>query len=74
VLYRGLWNEKKVRACHSGTSRFGGAQAGYVVRLASAFAEDNFGNCVGKYVRPHHVQTGKHWMLKPVEKNGLAAT
>jgi hypothetical protein len=74
VLYRGAWNEKTVRACHTGTSRFGGAQEGYVVRLARAFPEDDFSNCVGKYVRPHHVQTGKHWMLKPVEKNGLAAT
>lgn len=72
LLYRGRWDEKKVRACHTGTSRFGGAQEGYVVRLERAFREDDFGCCVGKYVRPHHVQTGKHWMLKPVEKNGLA--
>ena len=73
LLYRGAWNEKKVRACFSGVSAFGGAQEGYVVRPSAAFAESDFASCVAKYVRPNHVQSDGHWMLKPVVKNELAA-
>ncbi len=72
LLYRGLWDEKKVRACFSGQSAYGGPQEGYVVRHSAAFKEEVFQQCVAKYVRPHHVQTGPHWMLKPVVKNELA--
>lgn len=72
VLYRGVWNEKAVRACHSGASQFGGAQEGYVVRLARSFGDAEWQESIAKYVRPNHVQSGRHWMFKPVEKNGLA--
>lgn len=72
VLYRGVWNEKAVKACFQGKSAFGGPQEGYVVRHSGAFAENDFHRCVAKYVRPNHIQTDRHWMLKPVVKNLLA--
>ena len=72
VLYRGIWNEAKIRALQSGNSRFGGAQEGYVVRLSREFGLNNWPRSIAKYVRPNHVQTGAHWMFKMVEKNGLA--
>lgn len=73
LLYRGPWNEKKVKACFSGRSSYGGAQEGYVVRRSEAFLEADFQRSVAKYVRPNHVQTDQHWMLKPVVKNLLAS-
>lgn len=72
VLYRGPWDERAVRACQTGTSRCGGVQEGYVVRLASSFSEDAFGLSVAKFVRAGHVQEDKHWMYGPVVPNGLA--
>ncbi len=75
VLYRGVWNEKTVRALYDvdnpSASRFGPASEGYVVRLARALNRDEWERGIAKYVRPRHVQSGSHWMLKPVEKNGL---
>jgi hypothetical protein len=78
VLYRGIWDEERVRACWTGVSRCGGAQEGYVVRLASSFTirvERNvgvFSDSIAKYVRKDHIQTDEHWMSKPVVVNGLA--
>ncbi|RYX83532.1 2'-5' RNA ligase [bacterium] len=71
VLYRGVWNEKTVRALYPRESQFGPTSEGYVVRLAHAIPRDEWNRSIAKYVRPRHVQTGPHWMLKPVEKNGL---
>lgn len=72
VLFRGIWSEKTVKACFAGRSKFGGEQEGYVVRPSAAFAEADFKQCVAKYVRPNHVQSDEHWMLKPVVKNELS--
>lgn len=44
---------------------------GYVVRMSSHFSFENYSKCVGKYVRPNHVQTDEHWMNKPIELNKL---
>lgn len=73
VLYRGLWNEAKVRACWSGrsTASPGDAQEGYVVRLADSFAAEDFSSSVAKMVRQGHVQTADHWMYEAVVPNGL---
>ena len=73
TLFRGLWNEKTVRGLFPRASVFGGECEGYVVRLAGRIAREDWPRHAGKYVRPHHVQTGPHWMMKPVEKNGLAS-
>jgi len=71
VLYRGPWNEAAVRACQR--DQLGGdACEGYVVRLAAEFHYRAFRQVVAKFVRPGHVQTDKHWMHGPVERNGLA--
>lgn len=44
---------------------------GFVVRDASAFHISEWGRKIGKWVRPHHVQTDEHWMHKEVVPNGL---
>jgi hypothetical protein len=66
LLYRGRWNEKQVRALQSGFSAFGGAQEGYVVRLARRFSLDEWHQSIAKYVRPNHVRSGAHWMFAPL--------
>lgn len=73
VLYRGIWDEEAAKACYTKQSGCGGEQEGYVVRLASAFAYDDFKHSAAKYVRKNHVQTDEHWLSKPVEANHLAA-
>jgi ATP-dependent RNA circularization protein (DNA/RNA ligase family) len=71
VLYRGIYDESKIKACFTGTSAFGGVQEGYVVRLVDSFGYDEFGSCAAKFVRKNHVQTDEHWMHKEVEPNKL---
>lgn len=73
VLYRGIWDEDAAKACYTKQSCCGGEQEGYVVRLASAFAYDDFKRSVAKFVRKNHVQTDEHWLSKPIEPNQLAA-
>lgn len=34
---------------------------GFVIRVIDSFQSEDFGNCVAKYVRKHHVQTNKTW-------------
>ncbi|MDO3410353.1 RNA ligase family protein [Saccharibacillus sp. CPCC 101409] len=71
VLYRGVWDEKAVKACYTRVSKHGGEQEGYVVRLASSFGYDDFKVSLAKFVRKNHVQTDDHWLSKPVEPNEL---
>jgi hypothetical protein len=78
VLYRGPWDEEKVRACWTGNSvgSPGDLQEGYVVRVEDAFpydAQDEgaFSRFTAKYVRAEHVQTDEHWLEKPVVPNLL---
>lgn len=47
-------------------------QEGFVVRPAAAFSYDDFNTHVGKYVRPGHVQTDKHWAHQAIVPNQLA--
>lgn len=72
VLYRGMWSEEAAKRCYTMKSKFGGEQEGYVVRLASEFAYEDFKRSVAKFVRKNHVQTDEHWLSKPIEPNGLA--
>lgn len=46
-------------------------QEGIVVRLASSFTYDQFGNSVAKWVRENHVQTDEHWMHSKIVANKL---
>lgn len=73
VLYRGVWDEAKVRSCWTGRSAAspGDEQEGYVVRVARRFDMVDFGTSVAKYVRPNHVQTSDHWMHAAVIPNKL---
>lgn len=68
LLFRGLFDEKKIRALSIDTQR----QEGYVMRLAGSFAAAEFSSCIGKWVRSGHVQTDQHWMHGPVIPNHLA--
>jgi len=72
LLYRGIWDEKRVKALQIGASSFGGAQEGYGVRLARNILLAEWHNSIAKYVRPNHVQSGKHWMFAPIVPNELA--
>lgn len=67
VLWRGVFDERALRAVRFDTERV----EGYVVRTTEGFAWDEFGLRVAKWVRPHHVQTGTHWMHTAVVENGL---
>lgn len=67
-LWRGIWDEDAVRSIQIDES----IQEGYVVRLASSFSYKDFPHSMGKWVRPHHVQTDQHWMSAAVVPNGLS--
>jgi hypothetical protein len=73
VLYRGIWDEGRVKACWSGKSRFGSEQEGYVIRNAGAFSLDEFIENVAKFVRVNHVTSEEHWMDQELVPNTLAA-
>ena len=72
VLWRGEYDEEKVKGCWTGESRFGGKQEGYVMRLAGRIAPGLHTRSVVKYVREGHVQTTHHWRHAMIRKNGLA--
>ncbi len=59
VLYRGLWDEKKIKSIILDYN----TQEGYVVRLADSFHYKNFWCSVAKYVRKNHITTDEHWFI-----------
>ncbi|GAA1309979.1 RNA ligase family protein [Saccharothrix xinjiangensis] len=67
VLWRGVFDERALRALRVDTAR----QEGFVVRTAEGFGRAEFGRRVAKWVRPHHVRTDAHWTAAPVVPNGL---
>jgi len=70
VIYRGLWDSKKIKNLYPFDSRCGGTVAeGYVVRIADSFCMDNFTNNVAKFVRANHVTTSQHWSHMEVVAN-----
>ncbi len=71
VLYRGFYDEKKIKECYKGISVYNGEQEGYVVRNADSFTIEEFHQNIAKYVREGHVNTDDHWMYRPVEPNLL---
>lgn len=74
ILYDGIWDEKKIRALYEEKRDWANIE-GYVVRVAKSFAYGEFRHCVGKFVRPKHIQTTKHWMHgQPIVVNGLKET
>lgn len=67
VLYDGLWDAAVIKKLTINPE----TTEGYVVRLADGFAFSDFAQSVGKWVRPHHVQTDQHWMHAPIIPNQL---
>lgn len=59
VLWRGQWNEKKVRSFHETLDL--NRQEGYVLRVVNQFHFESWKHFVGKWVRKGHVQTDTHW-------------
>lgn len=73
VLYRGPWDERAVRACYTGRSRYGSESEGYVVRPTDAFPFSQYRHLVGKYVREGHVpEHGGHLRAGRYLANSLA--
>jgi hypothetical protein len=84
VLYRGIWDEEKIKACYTKIStasppipdEYPDSQEGYVVRVVNAFPYDSQDDGLSsmytaKFVREKHVQTDAHWLEKPVDPNLL---
>jgi len=72
VLYRGIFDEDKVKQCFTGKSVFGDSkQEGYVARLTSAIPFCQFRNSFAKLVRKNHVTTAHNWMNQAVKPNEL---
>jgi hypothetical protein len=70
VLYRGPWDEKKVRQWDvSGKDR---SREGYVVRPTREFAYVEFRKVVGKFVRAGHTQAAHSWKRQRVTPNRLS--
>jgi len=69
VLYRGPWDEDRIRQLGDGLDL--DRQEGYVVRVAGRIPAEEFGRRVAKYVRQGHVQTDAFWMNQPVVPNQL---
>jgi hypothetical protein len=66
VLFRGVvisYEELKqlVESLVSQPSDLGGEREGVVVRLSTSFNNEDFSNCVMKWVRKNHVKTDEHW-------------
>jgi ATP-dependent RNA circularization protein (DNA/RNA ligase family) len=70
-LYRGRWDEDKIKSCYTGISQLGGQQEGYVVRVTDKFNYENFKESTAKFVRRGHIQNEEHWMNLVLEPNKL---
>ena len=68
VLWRGMWDEEKVRSLAPTDTAH---HEGYTVRVADSFTYGSFRRSIAKWVRPHHVQTTHGWKTRTVVKNGL---
>lgn len=68
VIYRGKFNRQAIEKAFAPYKQ---DHEGYVVRVSSEFSIEQFSTCVGKYVRPNHVQTNDHWMTQAIIKNKL---
>ena len=73
VLYRGIFDEEKIKECYTGNSVYEGsdAQEGYVMRLSDVIPFTQYKDSLAKFVRKNHVQTNHNWMNQPIVKNEL---
>jgi hypothetical protein len=72
VLYRGLWDEKRIRAVYE-PNREPDLMEGYVVRVADRFSYAGFRESIAKFVRPNHVTSNNHWRHTRIVPNELAS-
>ena len=76
VLWRGVADTEEVLWQRTEQSTadcaIGSAQEGIVVRVADAFPNGDFANCVAKCVRAGHVQTEQHWSQQAIVRNQVA--
>jgi uncharacterized protein YbdZ (MbtH family) len=70
VIYRGAYDEKRIRALWNMDSMRG--EEGYVVRIDKPFHYQEFGNNMAKFVRKDHIQTDQHWIWGTLIPNQLA--
>lgn len=69
VLYRGMWDENRIRD----SDRISGLDhEGYVVRVTREFSFSEFRRVVGKFVRRGHVQTSHGWKRQAIIPNKMA--
>lgn len=71
VLYRGPWDEQRIRTLFDPYERQDKTE-GIVVRVSRRFAFDEFSRVVAKVVRENHARTDQHWMHRSVITNRLA--
>ena len=69
VLYCGKYDEKKIQELWNANKNL--HHEGYVIRPENLFSFMNFSQMVGKFVRPNHVQTDKHWTRKIIIPNSI---
>ena len=68
-LYRGPISGIDLKEFHTSLDLH--TQEGYVIRPTRSFMRHEFEHVVFKWVRPHHVQTSKHWMHQAIIPNQL---
>lgn len=67
VLYDGIFDISQIQEATKGLDFT--KSEGYVLRLADSFRLRDFSISTGKFVRPNHVRTTKHWMYgQPVKQ------
>ncbi len=70
ILYRGLWDENKIKSLY--TPYFeGNRMEGYVVRLADSFTYSDFPKSVAKFVSKSFEIGNQHWSSGVLRKNQL---
>lgn len=69
VLYRGVYDEAKIKALYD-DSMYKTVE-GYVIRPTGSFKRAEFQKNIAKFVRKDHVQTDQHWMRSGGERNML---
>lgn len=70
VLYRGIWDEAKIKALFK-PELDGNACEGYVVRLADEFTYGEFRKSVAKFVSGNFVIKHGHWAQQKMTENEL---
>jgi len=70
VLWRGIWDEKKVLSIAENLDT--SVHEGFTVRIVDGFSYGAFRTSIAKYVRKNHIADTVHnWKMKPVVPNGL---